>query len=292
MNMNKALQHLYKAVSGEDTTKRNISKLLVDIHTALTGEAPENKNNHAKIIDSMAENWSGGGGGGSVVPFALRPDAEAWKTYTYDQLIVEDEGVTIPTYAETNKSLKASSSLEVLDLDTANYYYYVVAESIGIPIYNTATTSAKRADHTTSVSAWEIFYMPANFVKTREGYLFQASQCVAVPLTTQTKLYYYSDPTTIGGAGGTYGAYASLQAPTLGGMQDAYTLTVKSPILGLRGNSSYFASTSWSQMTDVRYKYKITVYRAKRNNVPTDGWSITQGIMDIESEYQQEFVNA
>lgn len=64
--MNKALQHLYKAVSGEDTRKVNISKLLVDIHKAVTGKDSANKNNWARIIDSMAENWSGGGGGGGV----------------------------------------------------------------------------------------------------------------------------------------------------------------------------------------------------------------------------------
>lgn len=61
MNMQKALQHLYKAVSGQDTSKVNISKLLVDIHQAVTGKESANKNNWSRIIDSMAENWSGGG---------------------------------------------------------------------------------------------------------------------------------------------------------------------------------------------------------------------------------------
>lgn len=64
MNMNKALQHLYKAISGNDTSKVNISKLLVDIHYALTGVQSPVKNNWSKIIDSIATNWTGGGGGG------------------------------------------------------------------------------------------------------------------------------------------------------------------------------------------------------------------------------------
>lgn len=71
MNMNKALQHLYKAVSGQDTSKVNISKLLVDIHKTLTGKDSANKNNWARIIDSMAENWSGGGGGSSDFSTAM-----------------------------------------------------------------------------------------------------------------------------------------------------------------------------------------------------------------------------
>ena len=65
MNMNKALQHLYKAISGNDTSKVNISKLLCDIHYAATGVECAVKNNWARIIDSLATNWTGGGGGSS-----------------------------------------------------------------------------------------------------------------------------------------------------------------------------------------------------------------------------------
>lgn len=65
MNMNKALQNLYHAVSNETTTKVNISKLLVDIHYAITGKESPNKNNWSKIINSMADNWPEGGGGSS-----------------------------------------------------------------------------------------------------------------------------------------------------------------------------------------------------------------------------------
>ena len=65
MNMNKALQNLYYAVSGSTTTKVNISKLLVDIHYAITGKESENKNNWSRIINSMADNWPEGGGGSS-----------------------------------------------------------------------------------------------------------------------------------------------------------------------------------------------------------------------------------
>ena len=65
MNMNKALQNLYHAVSNQTTTKVNISKLLVDIHYAITGKESPVKNNWSRIIDSMATNWPEGGGGSS-----------------------------------------------------------------------------------------------------------------------------------------------------------------------------------------------------------------------------------
>lgn len=65
MNMKTALRKLYKAITGEDNYKTNYSKLLVDIHKALTDKYPTNKNNHAKIISELADNWTGSGGGGS-----------------------------------------------------------------------------------------------------------------------------------------------------------------------------------------------------------------------------------
>lgn len=82
MNMNKALQNLYHAVSNETTTKVNISKLLVDIHYAITGKESPNKNNWSKIVNSMADNWPEGGGGSSdfstatVTIVGTTPDVE------------------------------------------------------------------------------------------------------------------------------------------------------------------------------------------------------------------------
>lgn len=66
MNMNHALQNLYKAVSGSATGKVNISKLLCDIHYAITGVESPVKNNWSRIIDSMATNWPEGSGSGNL----------------------------------------------------------------------------------------------------------------------------------------------------------------------------------------------------------------------------------
>lgn len=71
MNMKTALRKLYKAISGEDNYKVNTSKLLVDIHKALTNKEPVNKNNHARIISELADNWTGGGGGGGSSDFSI-----------------------------------------------------------------------------------------------------------------------------------------------------------------------------------------------------------------------------
>lgn len=83
MNMKKALQNLYHAVSNETTTKVNISKLLVDIHYAITGKESENKNNWSKIVNSMADNWPEGGGGSSDYPTITATYDDTIQDYVY-----------------------------------------------------------------------------------------------------------------------------------------------------------------------------------------------------------------
>ena len=138
MNMNKALQNLYHAVSGSTTTKVNISKLLVDIHYAITGKESENKNNWSKIINSMADNWPEGGGGGSS-DFST---ATVTATYTLPEEVTSLEGLSFSS--GFIKTLNADyyiiiqieygqESLPVSDLGNV--------ENINVPIYKDYPTN-------------------------------------------------------------------------------------------------------------------------------------------------------
>ena len=108
MNMNKALQHLYQATSGSTTTKVNISKLLCDIHYAITGKESANKNNWGCIIDSMATNWPSGGGGSSdfstaKITFVGKPNNGFVAPFYYDDMpFVDSATITEPTSLDTN----------------------------------------------------------------------------------------------------------------------------------------------------------------------------------------------
>ena len=112
MNMNKALQNLYHAVSGSTTTKVNISKLLVDIHQAITSKESPNKNNWAKIINSMADNWPGGGGGSSDFSTA---------TVTIVNNIPNDVTILLPEFYHVNNH-------EITDYQSG----FVINEDTGI----------------------------------------------------------------------------------------------------------------------------------------------------------------
>ena len=128
MNMNKALQHLYKAVSGQDTNKVNISKLLVDIHKALTGEDSANKNNWARIIDSMAENWSGGGGGNpnyvqTITGTAMNPFGDGNRDY-YSNLAnaIQNKTATVIVHMGTAQILGMDIDMYIDSAGTATFH--------------------------------------------------------------------------------------------------------------------------------------------------------------------------
>lgn len=112
MNMNKALQNLYHAVSGSTTTKVNISKLLVDIHYAITGVESSVKNNWSRIIDSMATNWPEGGGGSSDFS-------------TAEVTIVGSDMLTLPIIQEANPEQESPAFLMVARQEIGSGTYNV-----------------------------------------------------------------------------------------------------------------------------------------------------------------------
>lgn len=128
MNMNKALQHLYKAITGEDNRKVNISKLLVDIHYALTNKYPAVKNNWSRIIDSLAENWSGGGGGNpnyvqTITGTAINPFGEGNRDY-YSNLAqaIQNKTATVIVHMCTEQILGVDLDMYIDSLGTATFH--------------------------------------------------------------------------------------------------------------------------------------------------------------------------
>ena len=61
------------------------------------------------------------------------------------------------------------------------------------------------------------------------------------------------------------------------------TLTVKAPSISLRGHATYFTSTFYNALTDIRRQYVIEVYRAPKNNLNVDGWDCSQQLNHIVS---------
>ena len=93
----------------------------------------------------------------TIVPFAIRPDAKLVKTWSYDTKIVEDEGITIPEYTTTSKTLKSAWNLSPTYTINYNTYDYLIVEYfLTIPEYNITTVAKGRQEFATNVYVYEL----------------------------------------------------------------------------------------------------------------------------------------
>ena len=206
----------------------------------------------------------------------LRPDAELVTSYSYDKMMVEDEGIEPKAYTTTSTSVKAAASLSpTVTCDFTNYNYCVLIKMATVPEYNITTKGKGREEYALNSCIYEITEIPANeihaiieptrFVTSATRGVFSAGNLV--------REVYYSSATAITSyASAAYGYNQTATAPALSGS----TLTLKSPAFIVRGNTTYFVNTYMNAVEDVRYQYKIEVWRAPKNNLNLDGWGLSQ----------------
>lgn len=215
---------------------------------------------------------------GKVKPYVIRPDAELVQTWTADEYLVADLGLTIPAYATSAKTILTGAALSpVIAMDRTNYSYYVTMRGLAIPQYNTETKVKGRCDYGETAYLYEVMYVPANEFETIDGSkaITAVNQAVTANGSSGREIYWTSASAIAVANNATYGAYVTGQAPTLSGAN----LTVKAPIYGIRGNTTYMTSTAWGQITDIREQYVIQVWRAPRGDV--DGWGLLTSIRSI-----------
>lgn len=208
----------------------------------------------------------------------LRPDAELWKTWTYDKLIVADEGITIPAYSTTQQALKTSVRLEEITLDDSNYKYFVVARTLSIPIYNTTEIGKGRFEWGATTHMFEDVTVSGEKFKT----LVDGSSASATSIGFSGGNYYrgvnygvYVTPVTQ--TTNTYGTWQSFSSPSFGSGK----LRINSPSFVMRGNDNSFSQQFWEATTDIRYQYVIELWRAPIGSLDYDGWQWSQSFDHI-----------
>lgn len=215
------------------------------------------------------------GGTTELVPYAIRPDAELIKTYTMDQYAKADLGLTIPSYTTTAQTLKASSNLSpTISVDLNNYRYIAVEKFLTIPEYSVTTKGKGRQEYLWCNYIYEVTKSAANEFAT----IIDPTKKVTTVQTMWSTSYLYrhlywtsSSAITLYSSNA-YGAYQTPYSPSISGS----TMTVKSPLLGIRGHTTYFTNTYMNALTDIRYQYVIDIYRAPLNNLNVDGWEHDQ----------------
>ncbi len=232
-----------------------------------------------KVGGGFAE-YTEGGGSASLTPFVLRPDAELVQRWTYDKLIVADEGIALPAYSTSSKTLKSSENLDEFTLSHSDYSYYINARCMSYPIYGSGAIAYGRLEFGLSVFGYEFTHVPVRAaasksdptVYTDNGVLFRADKKINAMLYWRSNSAISFYMTT----GSTYGALQDLSIST---PSSTGKLKMKTPSLQLRGSGTYFASDAWALMTDIRYQYILELWRAPRSNLNVDGWEIEQSIM-------------
>lgn len=216
-----------------------------------------------------------------LVPFAIRPDAELIQSYEYDKYIVTDEGVELPAYATTAKSLKASASITptISGINLATYRYFIVEKFLTIPEYSVETKAKGRVEYQWCTYIYEYTRIGANEVATLIDPTKKVTSVSNLVATNSLyrMLYWTSASAITLYATNAYGVYQSPTAPSVSGS----VMTLKSPILYVRGHSTYFTSTFMNALTDIRYQYHIDVYRVPADSLNIVGWEQDQILQHI-----------
>lgn len=71
--------------------------------------------------------------------------------------------------------------------------------------------------------------------------------------------------------------YQAVVAPSI----TSGVLTINSPSVGVRGHTTYFTSTYFNALSDIRVQYVIEVYRAPKANLNLDGWGHSTQIAHV-----------
>ena len=225
---------------------------------------------YSELIDSIKPN---------IVPYAIRPDAELVGTWSYDTRIVEDEGVTIPAYTTTAKTLKSGWSLSpTYTINYNTYDYFIVEYFLTIPEYNTTTTGKGRCEYHTAVNVYELAELPSNTIHALVDPTKKVTARTAriTGATAQNEVYWTS-ATAISAYSSSYGGYQTGQTPSL----NSGVYTMKAANLNIRGSATYFSQEFWEALTDIRYQGLIELYRAPKRGLNKGGWTAEQGTYRI-----------
>jgi len=220
-------------------------------------------------------------GGASIVAGRIRGDAELAKSWTYDKLIVADEGVTIPAYTTTDTVLKSGAALTAESLDFASYSYTLLYRSLATPIYSNSTKSyAKEIYHAQSSNYRFVYTPPSEFGHDGTSAIAASKTNVFTSVGTQNyaRLVYYYSSSGIWFDSVSYGAYTQLgTSPSASATStspfNTGTLTITAPHLKIRGNSGYLNSSNWANITDIRYQYIFELWRVPQSSA-VNGWVI------------------
>ena len=142
-----------------------------------------------------------------------------------------------------------------------------------VPAYTVATKGKGRVEYSFASALYEVAEWPAyTFLALSDRNVKLTSRSVSIYAAGNAcRIIYWSGTSAITAyASAAYGTAQTVKAPAV----SSSTLTLKSPALIIRGHTTYFTSTYFNALSDIRYQWKIEVYRAPKSNLAFNGWGL------------------
>lgn len=222
----------------------------------------------------------------TVKQIILRPDAELWKSWTYDKRIVADEGITIPPYQTTAITLKATEQLDEITADAANYKYFLTLRSLVIPEYNTDEILRGRFEWSSMVGAYDFVFTPMEELHPLVDSTYTvATTSASVQGGASYRSLYFTSSTGIGIYSNTvYGIWTSAVSP----YYLVGKIKVNSPNFTMRAQANIFDQPYYEALTDIRFQYVYELWRVPIGSLQYDGWSNQQSVdLSLDCLYSQ-----
>ena len=190
----------------------------------------------------------GGGGGLEIV-----------KAISYDKLLVQDEGITIPNYTTTATTLASSTTGDAIALDRDNYVYSVASVGLVYPIYNNFADASGKFEFSVFAAGSEYLFIPANTIASQSGKKYTNSIGNLVNETIQQYFVYHSS--ALSQTTTATGVYANPANPQIS--SSAGTITLKAPGIYIKGSTASYKQAAWEATADIRCQYQVCLFKQR-----------------------------
>ena len=214
--------------------------------------------------------------GSTLQTGVLRSDAELVKTWSYDLKAVADLSLTIPAYSTSAQTVRASEAMSgTYTLNYTDYQYYVLERFLTIPTYNTTNKGKGRVEYHIGSCAYELVEITANemgAISDPTKKYTSATRAFSATGAWYRSVYWSTGTAVTAYSTSAYSTAQTVSAPTISGG----AVTMNTPTWTMRGHTTYFTSTYWGAITDIRYQFIGELYRVPKGSMNLDGWGIQQ----------------
>ena len=210
----------------------------------------------------------------------LGANAELVKSYakTTTKLSATDYNGWTPS--TTAKAIVASSNLDAVSINTANYEYAIVWRFFVEPVYGSSATNTAKLVKNAQVLYQFVFRKPSNLTNASSG--TNNGNYQVSPMLYSVLDYYNNSGTHTSAWTASYGLYIAATAPTFSNSTSTTpTLTIKTPVINARCSTTYFSTTNASAVTQASTNLYLDCkfYRMKAGTC--DAFNAYQNAVDV-----------